>query len=143
VARTIAADQFEDCPEDPFTDDQIVATAKQAWKYEITGNNWAGREPSLIVPASILELDADSGWLFMVLRAKHFERRSFALSPISMAAANLIPGWGKKRYRDARQTLLDRGYLVLVHQGGSKLGDPSMFTFGQRGAHTVQNLATI
>ena len=138
VARTIVASQFEISADNPFTEAEVLKVARQAWRYETSGNNWAGREPSLIVPASVLELDADSGWLFMVLRGKHWEHQRFAMSPEGMAAANLIPGWGKQRYRCARQTLLDRGYLVLVHQGGSKLGDPSLFTFGKVARHTLQ-----
>jgi hypothetical protein len=137
VGRTIVADQFEVCPADPFTDAEIIGTAKKVWEYEATGNNWAGREPSLIVPASVLELDPDAGWLFMVLRAGHWEHQKFAVSPVGMAVANLIPGWGRKRYLAARQTLLDRDYLVLLHQGGSKLGDPSLFTFGKAAGHTL------
>jgi hypothetical protein len=141
-ARTIVADQFEQ-GSDPFTDAETRDVAASAWKYEAEGKNWAGREQRLIVPVSTIDaLDAEPLKFLLTLRARHWGRPHFALSPEAMAKADVIPGWSKHRYRSARQQVLERGYLTEIYKGGSRLGDASLFAFAQPPAQ-YQNLDTI
>ena len=61
-----------------------------------------------------------------------------------MAEAQIISGWSHHKYRAARDELLDQGYLRMVHKGGSRPGDPSLFAFSSppavMGTRSVPNI---
>jgi len=66
-------------------------------------------------------------WLLMKLKIAHENRREkFAISPHAIAHSI---GWDISTVRNARNTLVEKGYLRLVHQGGKHSGDCSVFKF--------------
>ena len=86
--------------------------------------------------------DALALWMF--LRFSHQGLNdTFAISAKAMAAAGIIPGWSVQRYRKTRDVLLERGFLVMVHEGGRGPGDPDLFALragaGGKGADSVPN----
>jgi len=130
VARTIAAD-FEP----PLADSEVVKTAQSAWDYETNPakENWAGRgqriyltEPEIPV---LLE-NPDALVLYVKLKmSRSGDLAPRAVCPKAMAQAELIPGWhDKRRYKKARDWLVEKGFLRLSHKGGRGAGDPSLFT---------------
>ena len=131
MAETIVADQLEHDPHHPFTKAEINKTVESVWKMETEGHNWLGQEPR--VQFSHAELGVLCPFpqalsLLSILRMAHGVRAEpFSVSPKGMQSANMIPGWGRSRYTNARNILLELGYLVQVHHGGSRPGDASKF----------------
>src|SRR5262245_30483178 len=110
---------------------EIIKTTNSVWKMQKEGRLWAkGSEPRVVVSKTVIErLSGDALKFYLTLQLSHFDRHQFALAPIAMAAAKLIPGWSHHKYRAAREELIKEGYLTLVHKGGARPGDPSLFSF--------------
>jgi DNA-binding XRE family transcriptional regulator len=110
---------------------EIIKTVNSIWKMKEEGRLWAkGAEPRVVVSATAIDtLSADTLKLLMKLRLSNFDRPRFVLAPKAMAEANTIPGWSHHKYRAARKELLRESYLKMVHKGGSRPGDPSLFAF--------------
>jgi hypothetical protein len=53
--------------------------------------------------------------------------KPFAIVPEAMAAAQVISGWTKHRYREARGILVRLGRLELVSEGGRRRHDPHLY----------------
>ena len=125
---------------------EIAKTVDSVWKMMAEGRLWAkGAEARVVVPRSAIEtLGADALKLLMKLQLSNFDRQRFALVPEAMAAAKTIPGWSHHKYRAARKELLQRSYLRMVHKGGSRPGDPSLFAFARppavMGTKSVPNI---
>ena len=125
---------------------EIVKTVNSVWKMREEGRLWAkGAEPRVVVPRTVIEtLGADALQLLMRLQLSNFDRHRFALAPKAMAEAKTIPGWSHQRYRAARAELLQESYLKVVHKGGSRPGDPSLFAFSSppvvMGTKSVPNI---
>src|SRR5262249_23013318 len=102
VAATLNAD-FEPA----LSSAEVEKTVVAAWKYEIEGRNWVGKERRVYMLKSEWEALAaqrngsDGVLLFLKLRMAHWGRDQFAISAKAMANAQTIPGWGVKRYRAA------------------------------------------
>ncbi len=45
-----------------------------------------------------------------------------------MAANQVLGRWSSTRIRRARDTLIEVGILVVVHEGGRRPGDPSQYS---------------
>lgn len=115
----------------PLSDNEVVKIAKSAWSYEEAGTNWSGKGARTVVTASHLDTlitNTDGLVLWLVLRMNHGARvEPFAVSPKAMAEANVIPGWGPKRYAGARNWLVSQGFLVVIYRGGGGPGDAWTF----------------
>lgn len=141
VAHTIVDEQFVIDAQNPFDNSEIEKTARSAWRVEVEGRNWVGRVARIQTHADELEALARHAWgadmilLLLKLRHAHWDREQFAGSPRAMAAAGVIPGWGRShgRYRRALNALVASGILRIVNQGGTKVGDcPSILLHHQR-----------
>ena len=110
---------------------EIIKTVISVWEMKEEGRLWAkGAEPRVVVSKTAIDtLGADALKLLMKLQLSNFDRSRFALAPGAMAEAKTIPGWSHHKYRAARAELLEKGYLRMVHKGGSRPGDPSLFAF--------------
>ena len=100
VART-RADEFMAAL---LADSEIVACAKSAWKYNITGENWVGKEARYTITRTeynyIMERSkngADTLALHTLLVMEHALRvargKTFRLTVKSMAKAETVPLW--------------------------------------------------
>lgn len=70
---------------------------------------------------------SDAFWLLMRLRQAHDNQRSqFAIAIHAMAKRF---GWEDRRLAYARNVLIERGYLEVVHRGGKERGDVHLFRF--------------
>ena len=62
--------------------------------------------------------------LMLMLQAQHTARcrrgETFSITPRSMAAHGIIPGWTRERYERARDLLLETGLLVQLSPHRSK-----------------------
>src|SRR5205807_1663832 len=134
-------------------DGELAKVAASAWKYEVEGKNFVGKEQRVFVTKSELEAygahknGGDGLLLFLELRRLgHEDRSEFAISPKAMEAAQIIPGWGVRRYGAARDAGLDVGRIARLHQGGKKKGDASLFAFAKglnrKGAQEAPNTNT-
>ncbi|MCH7832930.1 MAG: bifunctional DNA primase/polymerase [Proteobacteria bacterium] len=114
----------------PQTEAEVMATVASAIKVHLEKRNWVGSRGIFQVTRADLEAfggDADALLLFGVLGFEHGSRKEpFAISPIGMETGNVIPGWGKKRYRNARNHLEEMGLISCVHKGTGR-GNPSLF----------------
>ena len=118
----------------PLPDAEVVALAAKVWQMELEGKNWVGREAHVSMPHTMwaeFDTNPDALLLFGHLRVQHAARgTAFALSPKAMAAHEVIGGWKRRRITRARDWLVQHRFLVIVHQGGRKPGDASLFVFG-------------
>jgi hypothetical protein len=116
-----------DC-EPPLPWDEVIRTAASAWKKHSSGNNWVGQRRRAVVPEPVLAALGDSPEalaLWAHLRLWHEGLRTrFAISPKPMAEAGCILGWSAKRYRKARDVLVERGFLRREHEGGRGMHIP-------------------
>jgi hypothetical protein len=115
--------------EAPLPDDEVISTAKSAWRYECEGRNWAGRSPRTILSREELLFFAphkkggDALMLWSYLEGQHARRAEpLVLDRIAMTEANLLPGWSQWRYRQTIKTLLALGLIEIVG-GGHRRGD--------------------
>jgi hypothetical protein len=125
--RDIAFSHNESSLAEPLPEAQVEAKVRQALKYQQEGDNWAS-EPRVTLTHVAFDqlLDApDAVVLLQLLHRYHHAREVFAVSPTGMAGKTL-PGWSVQKVRRARDVLVDRGYLVNVHQGRAR-GDPSLW----------------
>jgi hypothetical protein len=131
----------------PLSWAEVEKTAKSAWEIHDRGDNWVGREPRLVVakPDFLALLDHPEALaLWMYLRFSHQGLNdTFAVSAKAMAARSVIPGWSVQAYRKAKNVLVDRGFLSVVHEGGRGPGDPDLFALragaGGKGADLAPN----
>lgn len=146
AAQTINAD-FDP----PLGDREVLKTVLSAWKYEAGGQNWAGKEPRVYTLKSEWERlvahpnGGEASFLCQHLRFCHWAHDTFAISPKAMAGAESIPGWtDPRKYRRARDALIELGILEEVHQEGQGAHTPSLFRFVDRttdkGAQNAPNI---
>jgi hypothetical protein len=125
---------------------EIVKTVCNVWRMHEEGRLWAkGAEPRVVVLKTVIEnLSGDAVKFYLWLQLSHFDLSDFALAPKAMAAAQVIPGWSHHKYRAVRDELLEKRYLRVVYKGGSRPGDPSLFTFSNppvtMGTKSVPNI---
>jgi hypothetical protein len=124
-----------DC-EPPLPWNEAAKIAASAWKKHSSGNNWVGQGRRAVVPEAILTALGDSPealvlWAHLRLRHEGL-RTKFAVSPKAMAEAGCIAGWSAKRYRRARDVLVERDFLRQEHEGGRGTRDPHLFAFVDR-----------
>ena len=131
VAFTVNEHDFDE----PLPSVEVEKTLRSAWQYEIAGHNWVGRTGGMI-QISGHELDIlapfpDAFVFFAFLRCRHGRSElPFAISPKAMADAQSVPRWtDHRRYRRARDRLVELDFLERVHEGGSRRGDPHLFRF--------------
>ena len=117
----------------PLGQSEVMTTLGSVWKMHIEGRIWkkghAGTIQLGVDDFHKLDGNGDASYLLMFLRLNHHSRIEFAVSPRGMAAAGVINGWSERRFRDARQVLIDLGFIKNVHQGGAHNHDASKFAF--------------
>jgi len=121
VARTFNVNSC--VPELP--DAEVVKTVRSVCKWKQENRIWVGGPPQVVLPATDIdrfaqaENGADALMLLTVLKCNHGGRHEpFAVVAGAMQEANKIAGWGRDRYRNARNSLMKQGDLVRVHVGG-------------------------
>jgi hypothetical protein len=114
----------------PLPEAEVLRAAASAWGYEMRGCNWARSDGVVQVSADEIKRlgSAEALWLLAHLRIAHGSRHEpFAVSPRAMAEHECIPGMGEHAIRRARRELVNRGFLVKVHDGGAGPRDPAKF----------------
>ena len=114
VARTINTSCVP-----PLPDAQVVSKAKQAWSYEISGNNWVGHQArASTTRTEILALShaPAAAMLLNLLRVSHPQPDArFAIDQVQTAQ---LLGWNRKTLGAAIQILIDARRLNRVRRGG-------------------------
>jgi DNA-binding XRE family transcriptional regulator len=129
------AEHFNESCNPPLDSAEVEKTVRSVWDCEERGENWAGKEPRVFLTRSEHEVlrahkhGADAFFLLAELRFSHWDRNEFAAAPEAMAKADVIPGWGHQRYRNALKALVDTGILAITHEGGSRIGDARQYAF--------------
>lgn len=116
----------------PMSDAEVSNTVRSVWGYR--------QRNTVFVPGGIARVafteadlaafqgDGDALMMEAYLRLAHAARSEpFAVSDKAMVKADVIPGWSRRRYRQARDTLLSLGRLECVRVGGHGAKDPSRF----------------
>jgi hypothetical protein len=122
----------------PLPGAEVAKIVKSAWRYQENGKNWKGsKERRVHITETELECllqgsfnTADALLLLHKLRFAHWDHPTFSASPKTMAGAQIIPGWGHQRYRDALAALVEVGLLRVTHEGGAGPRDPRVYVFG-------------
>lgn len=144
---------FEADPDDAFPDAEVRNVARSVWRIEAKGNNLVGTKGMLQMAHAdftVLVRNTDALALGMQLRFEHGARaargETFALSPKGMAKAEVVPGWtSPRRYRQARDFLVDVGFIEKARHGGRGKCDPHLFRLtafgcGGKGAISAPNV---
>jgi hypothetical protein len=118
--------------EEPLPAAEVEKIAHSAWDYDQRGGNWVGREARAVIDRStfeILQQNPDAYVLWTKLKFEHGARKEpFALCLEAMGKGEVIRGWrDKRRYRKARDWLVEQGFLDQIHLGGRAAGDPHLF----------------
>jgi hypothetical protein len=127
---------------EPLNPNEVMRIAGSAWKIESNRQNWVGQparavlEAAMVKQLSMAPNGADALILLANLRIAHGARHGrgarFAISPTAMSNARTVLPWSPGRIRRARQALIELGFLVEEHHGGSSRGDSSLFRFVDR-----------
>jgi hypothetical protein len=72
--------------------------------------------------------------LLSVLLFNHGARtrrgEDFAITAEAMQRAEVVKGWGIKRYRGATEVLMEDGLILRSYKGGARRGDAHRYVFG-------------
>lgn len=104
--------------------------ARSVWRMKAAGRIILTTRPGVLVTFRELEtLGADGFFLAQWLKRWHGSKqgRTFALSPKAMEKAEVLKGWGRRRYELAILETIRAGIIERTHKGGSKRGDYSTF----------------
>jgi Bifunctional DNA primase/polymerase, N-terminal/Primase C terminal 1 (PriCT-1) len=136
--------------DEPLPPQEVERIAFSAWKYQATGKNWVGGEARAIIPRRAMSalMEAKNGpdalALLVTLQHEHGARAAhgevFAIAPHAMASSRVLGCWSASRIRNARDTLLDRGFISRVHRGGRGPHDPAQYRFGAKGNDSFPNI---
>ena len=126
-----AAEEINSSFKPPLPRDEVVRTARSVWRYREHGELWASGPARAIITADELwayQGNSDALMLRAVLMVSHAARgEPFAISDKAMRQADVLAGWGRARYRSARDVLLSMGLLTLLHKGGNGARDASLY----------------
>jgi hypothetical protein len=115
--------------EDLLPDAEIVKLVASAWRYQKQGRNFSAGGGS-VVGTTFDEIDTlaqahpDAFALLVILRRYHFQHDRFALAN-AMAGEKLK--WTIRRFRTARDALVEAGLIQCVHRGGCGVGDVPLY----------------
>jgi hypothetical protein len=117
----------------PLDDAEVLKAARSAWGYTERGQNLVGRQHVRIAYAVIDELltnNSDAYLLLTLLLRHNADQTRF---PVANAMAEAMPpgGWALKRFRSARSSLLDLGFIVCV-RGASSYCGAALYTWGSK-----------
>lgn len=115
----------------PLPPGEVKRTVASAWRYEVEGRNWVGSGHRVILDASEIELlqsNPDAMYLYTLLKMKHWGRDFVC----SNAYAEKLPcgGWTLRRFRAARNFLVDEGLIVAVRPASFNRG-PTVYRLQQ------------
>lgn len=122
----------------PLDDDEVKAVAHSAWKMTINGKNRFGAPPTVIVDHRTVDALAarnpDALALLMILERRHASNDNFFLAK---AMATSL-GWGTRRWRAAREHLVEGGFIRRLQAGGRGPKDPPIFAWPEGGQNDPQ-----
>jgi hypothetical protein len=130
----------DNCCNPPLALGEVLKIAGSAWRYEQERRNFVGRESRTYVTKSEFEklMEHEDGLDALALLTKfRFThsglRETFAASPAAMWKAGVMTQagkpWGRDRYKRAIRVLLETKILKVVHAGGRRKGDVSLYSF--------------
>lgn len=112
----------------PLPPDEILKIVASAWGYECEGKNWFGVGGRVVFAArEVDDLAAQDphAYALLALLRRHHWGRDFILAK---AYADEL-GWTLRRFKAARDVLLQRDLIVCVHAGGRGPNDPPVYRF--------------
>jgi hypothetical protein len=117
----------------PLPDSEVMRLVTSAWEYEQRGANLVGRGQAIVVKHALVDglmHDDPDAFLLLTLLKRHHWGRDFC---VANAMAEIMPGegWTVRRLRNARNTLIERNHIELVHPGGYRL--PPSYRLTQMG----------
>lgn len=114
----------------PLPDAEVQATLKSVWGMKCKGNLKRPGQQYAALDAAEIEGLTDKPRALVLLA--HLKKNHDGMNPkfkaIDIALADILR-WSVDTVEAARHVLLERGYLILVHQGGNGAGDPSLYRF--------------
>ncbi len=118
----------------PLPEGEVSGIVRSVWRYKASGELWADGIARAAISATEFETLADEPdalVLLVLLRLAHGARgvrgETFSVVPDPMAEADIVRGWGPKRYRRGREVLRERGFIIRTHVGGNGRNDPDLF----------------
>jgi Primase C terminal 1 (PriCT-1) len=116
--------------EPPLSDTEIVSIATSAWRYQEEGRNLVGRGHAMVIDHgtfdTLMTEGPDAWLLYSHLRRQHWGR-DFVLSK-AMAPSMRS---GRPRWENARDSLIDLGFIRCIHPGGNGPHDPPIYSWAK------------
>ncbi len=132
ILQMRAAAWNENIYDPPQSEAEVTSTVKSAIRMHMDGRNFVGTSGVVRITHETLDSflgNADALMLYSKLQLVHGSRKSgFAIDVKAMSRAEVIQGWGKQRYRSARNALVKMEHITLERQGCGK-GNPSVYNF--------------
>jgi hypothetical protein len=125
----------------PLPYNEVLTLARKVWGYRNSGKLMAPGHQYAVTDINDIKLlkdEPDALLLFTFLQANHDGLRE------EFIMANAIAGilaWDKRKYKRARDILVERRFIEVTHAGGGGPGDPrrAIFIHQERGADMYPN----
>lgn len=125
---------------EPLSSLEVAGCARSAWSYEATGRNFIGLKKPQLNPGDVAMdelLDEPEAFVLFQMFNRWHGAGKFAIAPRAMSEAG-SPPWPRRRIEQARDVLLERGYLQEVSppsRGRRKSGRYQLAAKMPRSAH--------
>jgi len=109
----------------PMEHGEVSKIVDNVWSMTREGRNYIGMSSHFCLRVEDVDMDANAFKLLAFLRAHQGLHSQFWCTN---ALAERF-GWDRRRFAEARRTLIEQGHIVLVRQAGR--GHPALFRWGR------------
>lgn len=126
----------------PLPTKEAERVAVSVWRMKMEGRIIVrGQQRILMSPTELEKLGPDAFYFAAWLKRWHGAKggKPFAICAKAMEKAQVLKGWGRRRYGIAVALLCSAGFLQRTHKGGSKRGDPHLYRMGAPSGPNITN----
>jgi hypothetical protein len=109
------AKELNELMQPPMTDAEIIAKCKYWWDKTVTGENRFGIGQHVVIDHALIDglmcRDLDAYGVLSMLMRHHWGRNFY----FSNAKGETMGGWGHIRLAAARKTLIEEGFVTVIH----------------------------
>lgn len=111
----------------PLPPDEVLKIVASAWSYELEGKNWFGLGGRVVFDVETIDIVATKNpyavALLLVLKRHHDGQDTFYLANSTAKTF----GWSVNTFKNARDRLVELGFIRCIHPGGRGPKDPPVY----------------